>query len=138
MKTVLTLLCIAFVLIPAAAWSLDVDLMLSETNSSISDLNPATTNFDVVYSAGPVKTSDGSTTLGNWMCIVPRTTAGNFNLFDCVLVFAPGNIYYKQVLNFATGEQQGTVIGGDGPFQGISGSVSRISGFVYRFSLSLP
>ncbi len=138
MKTVLIFLCAAFILIPAAAWSLDINLQFPQTTSVISDLNPANANFDVVYSAGPVKSSDGLTTLGNWMCVVSRNSPGNFNYFDCVMVFAPGSIYYKQVLNFGTAVQQGTIVAGDGPFQGISGSITPVSGNIFRLSVTMP
>jgi hypothetical protein len=133
----LLLVCI---LIPAAAQSAEIEFYMPLQADEISSLNPSSSNFDLVYEAGPVQSVDGMTTFGNRMCIVTRSAIGSFNYFDCVVVLAQGNVYYKMVRNFTAGTMRGTILGGDGAFQGITGTITETPGFGLRYmvSFSMP
>ena len=122
---------------PGTAWPASVDLQLvvnTPTDDVISSLNPSSTRFDLVYEAGDVKTATGSTILGGFLWVVTRSIRANANYFDGVLVFPTGNAYVKLTLNFATGATRGMIVGGDGAFAGITGTIERIGG-IYRFTL---
>jgi hypothetical protein len=135
----MALLCMALILAPYEARAEEIDLLLPVDADAISSLNPPSSNFEVGYEAGLVQTADGQTILGEWMCVVPLNAVGNFNYFDCVMVLPEGNAYYKMVLDFNTDNFQGTILGGDGALQGISGTVEvSESGVLHRFTYSIP
>jgi hypothetical protein len=118
-----------------------IDVQFAQTNSNISDLNPTAAAFDVVYSAGSIKSGDGLTTFGSYMEITPRYagTASplGFNYIDGVAVLPGGNVYYKRVRNFADppNTARGIILGGDGAFFDVFGSIAQISSTVYRITL---
>lgn len=127
------------VLSPGTAWSESIDLQLLVNvpdDDVISNLNPPSNRFDLVYEAGDVKTDDGSTTLGSFMWVGTRSLKAPANYLDGVLVFPTGNVYVKLTLNFATGALQGIIVGGDGAFAGVTGTIVRIDllGSLYQFT----
>jgi hypothetical protein len=135
---------IAFVLIllpGLARATTTIDVQFEQTNSSISDLNPIAAAFDVVYTAGSIKSEDGLTTFGSYMQTTPRyvgTAAPlGFNHIDGVAVLSGGNVYFKIVRNFADppNSARGIILGGDGTFAGVEGSITQISLTIYRVTL---
>ena len=66
-------LVFALILLPSLVRATTIiDVQFVQTNSSISDLNPTAAAFDVVYSAGSIKSGDGLTTFGSYMETTPR------------------------------------------------------------------
>jgi hypothetical protein len=118
-----------------------IDVQFVQTNSNFSDLNPTAAAFDVVYSAGSIKSGDGLTTFGSYMETTPRyigTAAPlGFNYIDGVAVLPGGNVYFKMVRNFADSPvlTRGIILSGDGTFAGVEGSIAQIDSTVYRVTL---
>lgn len=133
-------LVFALILLPSLVRAATViDVQFVESDGAISNLNPSNGKFDVVYSGGLIKSADGLTTFGSYLETVPRYSgsAGSFNSIDGVAVLPGGNVYFKMVRNFADppNSARGILLGGDGTFAGVTGSIAQISLAVYRVTL---
>jgi hypothetical protein len=131
------MLAAALGLAPGAASAVTVNVQLvinTPTDDVTSSLNPASPRFDQVFEAGSVKSADGTTTFGTFMWVVTRSTGANANFFDGVIVLTAGNIFIKLVNNFSTGVEQGIIVGGDGSFKGVTGTILRVSGNTFQIT----
>lgn len=136
-------LACALILLPSLVKAADIDVQFVSADSVISGLNPTSVKFDIVYTGGSLKSGDGSTTLGKYVEVTPRYAgaAGTFNYTDgAVVVQSAGNIYYKMVRNFADppNSAHGILVGGDGAFAGITGTITQLSLTVYRVTYAFP
>lgn len=116
-----------------------VDVQFVQSDGAISGLNPSAAGFDVAYSGGLIKSADGTATFGSYFETIPRYngSAGTFNYTDGAAVLPGGNVYYKIVRNFADSPNtaRGIILGGDGTFAGVAGSIAQISLTVYRVTI---
>lgn len=124
----LLVLTVALALCPGTASATDVPFFLVATDDFVSNLNPSHAVLDTIYEAGNIKAADGVTTLGKYIQFSVRSTTVNANYSDGVAILPGGNIYFKLLRNFADGSERGMIIGGDGSFKGITGSIIRSGG----------
>jgi hypothetical protein len=130
----LMVVVVALALSPGTASATDVRFFLVATSDFVSNLNPSHTEIDTVYEAGDIKAADGVTTLGKYIQVAVRSTTSNSNFADGVAILPGGNVYFKLLHNFADGSERGMIVGGDGSFKGITGSIIR-SGGPYQASV---